>query len=434
MNASRSPVESVDVSHLALAQNHPPPVKRLRLPLMLMTTFAAGGLVAWLLLRPSGPVSKSPLSEAAAASTTPPAAIATTSSPTVTTAPATPLGSRDVVTLSVASRSGRIQTEAARLAGVPQTGALPGKLVVDENRTARLAAPVTGRIVKLLKEPGDRVDVGETLALIDAPELSTAQSESRKAQVDATLKSSAANRMSELYRAGAAALKELQAAQADASQAQAELERTRSRLRQLNSLGRTNAAYMLVSPIAGTVIERSVTLGQQVRADEPLNLFVVSDLRRLSVVVDAPEAQASRFALAQKLRVLVEGAGSGEFEAIINRIGPAVDPTTRRVQVRAAIDNEAASLRPEMFARAFGTDAQERKALELPVSALAARGSETAVFVERDAGTYERVAVDVLIQHPDRAWVLPLGGKSVTAGAAVVSQGALLLDSEIASR
>ena len=317
---------------------------------------------------------------------------------------------------------------------MPQTGALPGKLVVDENRTARLAAPVTGRVVKLPKEPGDSVKVGELLALIDAPELSTVQSEARKAQVEAGLKSSAAQRMNDLHNAGAVALKELQAAQAEASEALAELQRTQTRLRQLNSSVHGDGMYRLISPIAGTVTDRSVTLGQQVRAEESLNLFVISDLTRLNVVLDVPETQASRFALAQKLQVRVDGAANSESEATIIRIGPAVDPATRRVQIRASIANDTATLRPEMYVRAFGADAQQRAALELPISALAARGSESAIFVERSAGSYQRVPVEILAQHPERAWVQPLAGKSVAAESHVVSQGALLLDSEIASR
>ncbi len=406
-----------------------PPQMRWRAPVGIVAAFAAGIAITWLVLKPANGLPTMSVPAAAAAAQTVPGARAVPAQDPVKPAPP-----RDVVTLSEASRNGRIQTEPARLTEVPQTGALPGKLVVDENKTARLAAPVTGRIVKLFKEPGDRVAAGEMLASIDSPELSTVQAEARKAQVEAELKSSAAQRMSELHAAGAVALKEWQAAKAEASQAQVELDRTKSRLRQLNSVGPDATTYSLISPIAGTVTERSVTLGQQVRADEALNLFVISDLRRLTLVIDVPEAQAGRFALAQKLRVLVEGAGTGEFEGSISRIGPSVDPATRRVQVRAIIDNGSAQLRPEMFARAFGTDAQQRKALELPIAALAARGSQTAVFVERQNGTYERIPVAILIQHPERAWVSPIAGKTFGPGDAVVSQGALLLDSEIVAR
>ncbi len=409
-----------------------------RLPILPLTTFALGILLTWFWLRTNPLASPLALTEASAAST--PAVTATRVASTADAASASssssakPLQLRDVVTLSENSRNGRIQTTPIRSTTVPQTGALPGKLVVDENRTARLAAPVTGRVLKLFKEPGDAVSAGEVLALIDAPELSTVQAEARKALVEVGLKSSAAQRMAELHTAGAVALKELQAAQAEATEAQGELQRTQTRLRQLNSLGRNDGIYKLISPLAGTITERSVTLGQQVRAEEALNLFVVSDLHRLNLVLDVPETQASRFAIAQKLQVLIDGAGGDAREAAIIRIGPAVDPSTRRVQVRAAIANGNASLRPEMYVRAFGTDAQQRTALELPISALTARGSESAIFIERQAGNYERVAVEILTQHPERAWVKVLADKVVANDSRVVSQGALLLDSEIASR
>lgn len=398
---------------------------RIELIALLTATFALGVFATWASTRLGHEVS--PIAESAAAT-------ARAGASASTQAPARPALANDLVQLSEASRSGRILTEQARLSATPQTGALPGKLVVDENRTARLAAPVTGRVVKLLKEPGDRVAAGEVLAMIDSPELSTVQAEARKAQVEANLKASAEQRMRDLHAAGAVALKELEAARAEAAEALGELDRTHTRLRQLNSLGRNSNVYSLLSPISGIVTERSVTLGQQVRAEEALNLFVVSDLRHLTMVLDAPEAQSSRMAVGQTLKVVVDGQESAKLDATIVRIGPSVDPATRRVQIRAAIANDLAQLRPEMFVRAFGTDAKERLALELPVSTLATRGSESAIFVERQPGTYERVAVQVQAQHPERVWVTPLGEKAVAPGARVVSQGALLLDSEIASR
>jgi membrane fusion protein, heavy metal efflux system len=350
----------------------------------------------------------------------------------------------DIVSLSDASRSGRIQTEALKITAVPQSGALPGKIVLDENRTARLSAPVTGRVLKLFKEPGDRVGVGDVLATIDTPELAGVQAEASKAQVELGLKSSAAQRMQELYSVGAVALKELQAAQAEAKEAQTELDRTHNRLRQLNSLGRISSTYHLLSPIAGSITERAVTVGQQVRAEEALNLFVISDLKHLNMIVDAPEAQVAQFAVGQAIQVSLDDKGSAvnpegkqnssSIEAVISRIGPSVDPLTRRVQVRANVNNELGALRPEMFVRAFSIDARQKKALELPVSSLAARGSESAVFIEREPGKYQRIPVAILAQHPERAWVEPLAGKAVASGAKVVTQGALLLDSEIASR
>ncbi len=407
--------------------------KRYTVIALTVGAFAVGVASTWFALRAGQS------SSAIAATVSAPSYVATPAS-----APREDNEARDIVGLSEASRSGRIQTEALKITAVPQSGALPGKIVLDENRTARLSAPVTGRVLKLFKEPGDRVGVGDILATIDTPELAGVQAEASKAQVELGLKTSAAQRMQELYSVGAVALKELQAAQAEAAEAQTELDRTRNRLRQLNSLGRNSSTYTLLSPIAGSVTERAVTVGQQVRAEEALNLFVISDLKHLNMIVDAPEGQIAQFAVGQPIQLSLDDkssasqaddkSNSSSLLAVISRIGPSVDPLTRRVQVRANVNNDLGKLRPEMFVRAFSTDARQRMALELPVTSLAARGSESAVFIEREPGQYQRIPVAILAQHPERAWIEPLPGKSVAAGAKVVTQGALLLDSEIASR
>lgn len=472
MNAPRLSAEHLRL----LAASEPPRPPRtshaIRFGLAAVVIFGAGMLAEMVLMRsPAPPNASNPTQVAAKTSASQPGGMAAASARSGGDqhgAGATSAGQTSadhIVTLTEVRRTGRILTEPARRGEVPRTGALPGKIVVDENRTARLASPINGRVIKLLKEPGQRVSAGEALARIDAPELATALADARKAEVDANLKAASAQRMAELHAAGAVALKELQSAQAEVGQAQAERDRARRRLRQLNIAGPAADYYSLLSPIDGIVTERAVTLGQQVRAEESLNLFVISDLRQLNLVVDVPESQVTHLAVGQMLKVLVDGLDDVPRNARISRIGPAVDPSTRRVQVRANLDNGQGLLRPEMFVRAYGTAADDRaggdllvagaplspesqarsrstqgtpnsatSALEVPVSALTTRGAQTAIFVEREPGRYERIAVQVLAQQPDHAWVVPLESAPIATGAQVVSQGALLLDSELAAR
>ena len=97
-----------------------------------------------------------------------------------------------------------------------------GRLVWNEDRTVRVFAPFGGRVMSIAVRPGDRVKPGQTLAVLAAPELGLAQAEARKADNDHALAQKNLARVSELFEAGVAPAKDLQAAQADVARTAAE--------------------------------------------------------------------------------------------------------------------------------------------------------------------------------------------------------------------
>src|SRR5262249_62066536 len=105
-------------------------------------------------------------------------------------------------------------------------------------------------------------------------------------------------RIRDLEEHGAAARKDLEAAEADLAHARAESERTTSRLAAYGDAGTSiDGSYALRAPIAGVVVERNLGPGQEIRADQFLAgtpqlavpLFTITDPPRLWVMIYAPE-------------------------------------------------------------------------------------------------------------------------------------------------
>src|SRR5439155_1177348 len=71
---------------------------------------------------------------------------------------------------------------------------LNGTIEFDEERTARLAAPVPGRVVQLLVQAGDRVDADQPLVALESPEVKAAQADYVRADGDSRLARKAAER------------------------------------------------------------------------------------------------------------------------------------------------------------------------------------------------------------------------------------------------
>ncbi len=315
---------------------------------------------------------------------------------------------------------------------VPLAEPLNGRVVYGESHTARVASPVAGRIVELRAQIGDRVAAGTPLAVIDAPDFGAAVADLETARADERRKQLALARVQELYQAEVAPRKDLESAQADLDQAKAETARAALRVRNFQPRGGhiEGQRLTLASPVVGVVAERKANPAMEVRPDLPDPLFVVTDLRHVQIMIDLPERYLDKAAVGQAVAVEVDAYPERRFTGRIERIAPAVDPATRRIQVRCNVDNADSRLRPEMYARVTLLADARRTAIRVPNGALVAQGLQNFVFVEREPGVLVRRPVTLAIQDREYSYV----AAGLAKDERVVTSGALLLQSQLAEQ
>jgi cobalt-zinc-cadmium efflux system membrane fusion protein len=321
----------------------------------------------------------------------------------------------------------RIETAAA--APLPMAEALNGRLALDENRTARISSPIAGRVLKLLAEPGDRVAGNAVLLQADAPELAAADADWRKAQADALRKKLALERARKLLEHEVVPQKDVEAADADYRQAVAESRRTALRMKSLHAQGSENGSFSLRTPLAGVVVDRQVTPGMEMRPDLPNPLFVVSDPAHLWLLVDVPERSLAQVRPGQKVSIETDAWPDTRFAATVDKVGYALDPATRRVQVRCTVENPDGRLRPEMYARVSFLSDNGRSAIAIPNSGLVTEGIHTYAFVEASPGVFQKRQVGLALRGRETSYV----DDGLKAGERIVVEGALLLSAEMAS-
>jgi cobalt-zinc-cadmium efflux system membrane fusion protein len=323
-----------------------------------------------------------------------------------------------------------IRVETVQPALVPVAEPFNARIAYDEDATARLSAPIAGRVVALRAQIGDPVRAGDVLAVLDAPELGEAQADLRKARADDDHKRRAADRARALLAGGVIAQREEEDALADAAQAQAELARAQLRLAnlQLGDAGNDGERYALRAPFAGIVAERHLNPGAEVQPDPQNPLFVVTDPRRLWAIVDLPEAALARVRPGQTAELRADALPDQPFAARVDRIAPVLDATTRRITVICRISNPDGVLRPEMFAR-VSVSADGATALRVPNAALLSEGVYTRVFVQDAPGVFRKRSVTLAAQDRDFSYV----SSGLAAGDAIVTGGAILLNNELAA-
>lgn len=313
-------------------------------------------------------------------------------------------------------------------APLPEAEPVAARIAFDEDHTARVSAPLAGRVSRIMAQPGQHVRAGQPLAVLASPDLAAASADEKKAASDARLKQSALARARLLFDAGVMARKDLEAASSDSEQSAAELERSRQRLHALGASAAASGDLALASPVAGTVVDRQINPGQEVRPDLAAPLFIVSNLDQLWLVADVPEQLAMSLAVGQEVRVDVDALPGKQYTARIAYVGEMVDPNTRRIPVRCVLANGEHKLRPEMFARVHFQGAQGQGGIPVPNEAIVVDGHDEYVFVQGKSNGYERKRVHVARRGPVTSYL----DSGVEAGQRLVVAGALLLKAEAA--
>lgn len=307
-----------------------------------------------------------------------------------------------------------------------------GRLVWDEDRTARVFMPFAGKVLAITVKPGDTVKQGQELALLAAPELGMAQSEARKAEQDFALAQKSRARIEELHAAGIAPAKDLQAAQADEARAASERARTEARLKSWGIEARNvDQRFVLRSPVSGVVVERSLNPGQEVRPDAapPTGIFVISDPSHLWFVLDVAETALAAVRPGQEVQLSASALGEDRVTGHLTHVADVVDPQTRSVKVRGRVDNAERRLKAEMFVTAE-LKLPAAKGLIVPTRAVYLRGEQHYVFVDAGGGRYARRPVQ--IGPVSKGYQVVLDG--LQAGEKVVIDGNLQLEKILAAR
>jgi membrane fusion protein, heavy metal efflux system len=309
-----------------------------------------------------------------------------------------------------------------------------GRITFYDLRVTHVVSPVTGRVIRIEAQPGERVQAGDVLALLDSPDLGDAWAALLKAEADAAAAERDLVRRQELIAIGASSQKDLEAARADAQRAAAELDRARRKAR---LLGATNGArrgetFALRAPIAGEIIRRNVNPGTEVQGEysggPPAALFTVGALDPIVVLADVFEIDLARVKVGGALSLTVPAYPGRVFEGTIDWVSDQLDATTRTAQVRCLLPNADRALKPEMYAT-VSIRVPGRPALSVPRTAVLRLGTQEVAFVENHRTpdgrrVFERRPVQV---DQDRGGEFLPVLRGLHPGDRVVSRGAILL-------
>ena len=323
-----------------------------------------------------------------------------------------------------------------------------GKIAFNADRTTPVFSPYSGRVTKVLVGLGEYVKQGQPLLSLQAAEfvqgqsdLLTAQAGVASAHAQLSMAVTTEQRKHALYEAKAGALQDWQQSQSDLAAAQsasrtadAALAAVRNRL---SILGKSDAeidalasaqkmdpvAYV-VAPISGTVTDRQVGPGQYLQAGAGNPVYTVGDLSNVWLVANVRETDAPYVKKGDTVEVHVVALPERTFTARVTYVSPTLDPTSRRVTVRAEIANPQGLLKPEMFASFNIVSGNPASAPAVPDSGVIYEGGDARVWIAGDDGTLALRKIKAGRSANGFLEVL----EGVKPGEKVVASGALFID------
>jgi membrane fusion protein, heavy metal efflux system len=323
-----------------------------------------------------------------------------------------------------------------------------GKIAVDEDRSTPVFSPYAGRVMKLLVRPGDNVIQGQPLFVIEAADTVQAQNDFvaamtglNKAQSAVDLAQLQDTRAKDLFEGKAVPLKDYQQSQAtllqaqnDLRSAQTALEAAHNKLRILGLTEEAIAAFQqkgridpnttVFSPITGTVVQRKVGPGQYVNSGASDPVFVIGDLSTVWLIAFVRETDAAAVTVGQEMTFSVLALPGRDFTTHIDYVSAAIDPATRRLLVRATIDNKDGLLKPEMFANVTIYSAGDHPAVGVPRQALIYEGDQVRVWVAHDDKSIELRQIKTGLTNGD---LVEVKG-NLKPGEQIVTKGSLFID------
>ena len=312
----------------------------------------------------------------------------------------------------------------------------PGKIEANPNRISRVVMPVAGRVTRVLAAVGDAVAEGQTLLAIESPEANSAtaafqQTRARLGETKASLAKAEADlsRINDLFAGRAIAQKEVVSAGAALAQAQSAVEQAQAAQdesrRRLDILGikpgETNPSILVKAPLAGKILDLAVAAGEY-RNDTSAPLMTIADLSGVFMAADVPETQIRLVTRGEIVKIALSAYPGEVFSGTVARIADVVDPQTRTIKVRAALNNPQGRLRPEMFGE-IRHEETFRRVPVIPASAIVETEKQSVVYREKSPGVYEPVTVTIGKQDGDRVPVLT----GIAEGDRVVIDGGMLL-------
>ncbi|TSA52753.1 MAG: efflux RND transporter periplasmic adaptor subunit [Nitrosomonadaceae bacterium] len=245
-----------------------------------------------------------------------------------------------------------VEIRTAGPAMIKPTLKLPGEIVFNPDSIVQVVPRLPGVVVAVNREPGQQVQKGEVLAVIESQVLADLRSQYRAAQRRLVLARITYEREKQLWEEKISAKQDYLAAQLVMNEAEIVSDLTSEKLRALGVQPTTDlqaknlTRYEIRAPISGLIVARVIALGTVLKED--VTIFTVANMSTVWAEITVYPKDLAVIRLGQKATVRAT-ALNAESEGVVSYIGALVGAQTRTAKARVIVDNKEGRWLPGMF-------------------------------------------------------------------------------------
>lgn len=280
---------------------------------------------------------------------------------------------------------------------------LYGRITADNNRLAQVYPMVGGTVAKVNVELGDLVKQGQVLAVISSGEIAEYEKQQMDALNDVAIAEKNMQVAADMYAGKLTSEKDLLMARKELEKAKASLKRINEVFRIYN-IGK-DAAYNVVAPLSGFIIDKNITENMQLRSDKGEAMFAIAQIDEVWVMANVNESDISKISQGMEAEVRTISYPDKVFHGKVDRIFNVLDDNTRSMKIRITIPNADLMLKPEMSAMVSLKIKEDKELIAIPSSAVIFDKSKNWVMVYNSRDNIETRQVDIYSTFGDTTYV-----------------------------
>ncbi|MFC2151430.1 efflux RND transporter periplasmic adaptor subunit [Bacteroidota bacterium] len=305
---------------------------------------------------------------------------------------------------------------------ISETIECTGTIAVPPGNIASVSPIIKGFVKTLNYFPGDFVEKGAVLALLQHPHFIELQQQYLEAKSQTEYFQEEYKRQGELTVENAASIKKMQKAKADFLTSEANYKSLKAQL-ELLGVNPTKIEsddfekeFKIITPISGTISQLNTNKGKLVNPENPVYEIINDEYLFLNINVF--EKDIPKVTVGQKVTFHFLNDPK-EYTAKVKRIGIEIDKTNRTTMVYCIIEKKNNKLKPGKFVNAL-VHIDEKEVFTLPSDAIVNYNGESHLFLKADT-IFNLVKIQKGIEHNNSSEILEpeahlLKAKIVTKG------------------
>lgn len=259
---------------------------------------------------------------------------------------------------------------------------LSGEVASDDNNVVKVFPFSSGQVTAVKVSLGDRVEKGQTLAVMRSADVAGNYTDLSSTQSDLVIARRQLDQAESLYKNGISSERDYTEAKENYNKAMAANRKVKQQLA-INGGGNTsdNGTLVIKAPQSGYIIEKNITSGSFIRQDNSGSMFTISNMKDVWIWANVFESDISKVKTGYTAKVTTLAYPGKVFMGKVNEISSVLDPDNKVMKIKIALPNPGMLLKPEMFTNVTITNNENTQAVAVPAKAVVFDSSKNYVVV-----------------------------------------------------